>query len=63
MDFFAGKKTHFVGIIMIATGLIQLVMGPVTQLGDMDSGEAARLVMEGLGLMGIRLGVQKAITK
>ncbi len=63
MDFFAGKKTHFVGIIMILTGLVQLVMGPVTQLGDMDSGEATRLVMEGLGLMGIRLGVQKAITK
>ncbi len=62
MDFFAGKKTHFVGMVMILTGLSQVVFGPITELGGMDHASAVTLLMEGFGLMGLRLGIQKAVS-
>lgn len=44
-DFFKGKKTYIIGLLMIALGILQ---------GD------NQLILEGIGLMTLRAGISKA---
>lgn len=44
INFLSGKKTHIVGLLMVATGILQ---------GD------NQMIMEGLGFIFIRLSIAK----
>jgi hypothetical protein len=50
-NFLSGKKTYIVGLLMIVTALAPLIDG-----GSIDQ----TLLMEGLGLMTLRKGIDNA---
>lgn len=54
MESLKGKKTYLVAGLMIAYGVLGFV------LGYQDAAEAGKLVLEGFGLIMLRLGVAKA---
>lgn len=65
MDFLAGYKTKIAGVSLIVAGLV----GAALQFAKPDAPqampymEAFQLVMNGLGLLGLRFAMSRAVPK
>ena len=54
MNFLSGSKTFIVGGVMVVVGILQLIGINIEAFGDYSGGQ---LIMEGLGFVGLRLGM------
>lgn len=58
----SGKKTYIVAGLMVCVGLIQCVSGELT-LVEFVSSSYLQTILQGLGLITLRVGVKKAEVK
>lgn len=58
-DFLKGRRTYIVGLGLIVTGVGQWLSLDVLSLSNIFVGDHWTMVLEGLGLMGLRASVDK----